>query len=294
VVIFKRKRNNAGKLRSYPGNLRGYKKRDEEQRLKLLEEQLQKQRAEEVVEHYAEQIKGLPVSFDSSMTAELIEKRRQELLEQLKNITLNKPELTQALKTLNIVKAPKIEEAISAKTQQITLAAEQQHQVVQLLEEQQLNLLKEEQLEKQLEETQQRQQFRITSLSLINDALGDLAHRISGVNQHHSSDAVNRARRLLEALNRARDDYNTALNQPNVTLSQASTAFKQTCRNLINDAKTQLADDLGWGDYLTNFFKKIANAVIWLGSFGQRSSFFPPVQPTSVIAIEQAEQRLEL
>ena len=277
---------------------------EEEQRLKQLEEQkLLKQNAEPVVQQYAEQIKALHVSFAGLMTEELIEKRKIELLQQLNGITFNKQDLTLALKTLNIVQAPKIEEALLAKTQEIDLAAQQQQSKALLEEqrvpklredEQQVQLLEEEQILKQFAETHERQQFITSSLSLIDGVLSELAEQISRVEQHHSSDAVNQATHLLEELRGARNDYYIALNRPNITISQASTAFKQTCRDLINDAKEQLENDLGWGDYLANLFRKIANAVIWLGSFGHRSSFFPLVQPTSIIELEQAEQRLEL
>ncbi|MCL9683988.1 hypothetical protein [Legionella maioricensis] len=290
------------------------KQLEEQQRIqKQLEEQRKLQEAQQVVNQYAEQIRAFPFQFDKSTTADLIEQQKQALIKQLEDIIRNKEDLTQALKTLNIGQSPKIQEAISTKTQAINLAAQQQLSVVRRheeeqqriqkqVEEQELERRREEQhVERLLEEEQlppseeiRRQQFMTTELIRIDAALSTLREQISRVDQHHSPEAFNKADRLLLQLQRARNNYSTALNQQDVIISQASSTFKETCARLIDDAKPLLERDLGWGDYLTNLLKTIANAIIWVGSFGQRSSFFPLIRSESILAIENVEQRLEL
>ncbi len=154
--------------------------------------------------------------------------------------------------------------------------------------------LSEEIKRRQSEGTLWHQQFRTTTLSRIDEVLGTLHQRISLVDQHHSQKAFNKATDLLRELNNARQEYHSALSEPGVIISQASNAFKAACTVLIEDAKPILENDLLWGEYLSNLLKIIANTVIWAGTCGQRNSFFTLARSESIVAVEEAEQRLEL
>ena len=171
---------------------------------------------------------------------------------------------------------------------------QRQLQLKEQEEQQRIQRQLEEQQRLPSEETRRHLQFITVEMSRIDNALNTLQQRISLVDQHHSTRAFNKATSLLQGLANVRDEYNTALNQPDVIIFQARTAFKEKCTVLIDDAKLLLENDLGWGDYLSNLLKTIVNAVIWMGSCGQKNSFFPLKRSESVVAIEEIEHRLEL
>ena len=100
-----------------------------------------------------------------------------------------------------------------------------------------------------------RQQHRATSLALIDDVLGTLRQSIRRVDQHNSPRAFNTATSLLSELENARNAYDRVLREHEVTIPQASCAFKEACSTLITDAKSILESDLGWGEYLANLLK---------------------------------------
>jgi len=71
----------------------------------------------------------------------------------------------------------------------------------------------------------------------------------------------------------------------------AQKIFITASKKAINKAKPVLERDLGLGDYLMNFLKIIANAVISLVSTNH--SFFKPTISKSVLAVEGLEEELE-
>ncbi|CEG56056.1 membrane-targeted effector domain-containing toxin [Legionella fallonii] len=161
-------------------------------------------------------------------------------------------------------------------------------------------LRKEEQLRKQkAEELQAEEQERARRQQIIgaaNDRLGkilnNLRERIGEIDQHHLAEAYDKSIELLEALEDAKSEYLQSLGDISVSSSVANRAFETRCTTLINRAKTVLERDLGWGDYLTNLLKSIANAIIRVASFGLSNSFFSLVRSESVVAAEETEIKL--
>ncbi len=132
------------------------------------------------------------------------------------------------------------------------------------------------------------------SLKQINTILNQLESKIGGVNQHQFVHAYDVAGILLNALKQARENYKIAtLTAPSMIEElRIRDEFKQACKTAIDQAQPVLARDLGWGDYLSNLFKMLANAVIWTVTFGQVNSFFTLEKSTSSVAVEEADQEL--
>ncbi|KTD43405.1 GNAT family N-acetyltransferase [Legionella quateirensis] len=130
------------------------------------------------------------------------------------------------------------------------------------------------------------------SMDKINEALDSLASRIGQVNQHQFPEAVEKAQKLLLALNTARQTYSEKIQDMDCNFEQIGRQFKQSCKAAIDAAKPVLARDLNWGEYLGNLMKSLANAVISLVSFGQVNTFFTPTKSKSETAVEQAETHI--
>lgn len=127
----------------------------------------------------------------------------------------------------------------------------------------------------------------------ITRILEGLAQKIGAVDQHHFKKAVDAGMRLLTGLQEARRNYLINLNTLEISIHKANTNFENTCNTLINKARPELERDLGWGTYLTNLLKTIANAVIWTASLGQANHFFKQEQSESIKAIEEAGASLK-
>lgn len=156
----------------------------------------------------------------------------------------------------------------------------------------------EEQLKREKEQPKEKQQNNISegklkeSLQKIDKILSELDSKIGKVDQHNFDKTHKVAATLLEELNTARNNYEMNLNGSQVTPEQAGATFKEECRTAINKAKPVLEKDLGWGDYLTNLLKTLANAVVWAVTLCKVNSFFPYARSQSVEAAEKAENEL--
>lgn len=166
---------------------------------------------------------------------------------------------------------------------------------------------REEQQRKQLEEKQRKPEPELESQSKqhqeetinnaikkIDDIIVGLTLKIDRVDQHQYKKAHDAANALLINLIAARDEYQKDLRENIMSQEVAGSKFKSACKEAIKDAKPVLEKDLGWGDYLTNLLKTLANAVVTVVTFGQYRGFFTYVRPESVKAVEKAEQDLEL
>ena len=97
-----------------------------------IEKREQEREAELVINSYERKIDTVSVQFKFLITAEQVNKQKENLFEQLNYITLTKSDLTDALKTLNISgQHPKIIEAISKKTKEINFAAQLQQSKIE-------------------------------------------------------------------------------------------------------------------------------------------------------------------
>ncbi|HAT7071554.1 TPA: hypothetical protein JAN90_01925 [Legionella pneumophila] len=130
------------------------------------------------------------------------------------------------------------------------------------------------------------------SLQKVDKILEELESKIGKVDQHNFGKAHRVASKLLTELKEARNNYESNLKESQVTTEQAGAAFNVECGKAINKAKPVLERDLGWGDYLKNLMRTLANAVVWTVTLGNVNSFFPYARAASVKAVEQTEQDL--
>ncbi|MBL7481205.1 GNAT family N-acetyltransferase [Legionella bononiensis] len=142
--------------------------------------------------------------------------------------------------------------------------------------------------EDELKSSQHKNRIKV-SMDKINEVLDTLVSRIGQVDQHHFPEAVEKAQKLLLALNTARDKYYEEILKVDCNLEQIGTQFKHSCKAAIDAAKPVLSRDLSWGEYLGNLMLSLANAVISVVSFGQINTFFTPAKSKSETAVEQAE-----
>ncbi|CEG57180.1 ankyrin repeat domain-containing protein [Legionella fallonii] len=155
----------------------------------------------------------------------------------------------------------------------------------------------EEPLEKPEDEALKEQQYQKLAkerISRIDLAIATLGSKIGQAEQHHFSEAINTATKLLDDLHAFRDEYHDALlNEPRVDMKIAGNRFNDSCTLAITNAKQVLERDLGWGDYLGNLLKALVNAVVWVFTVGNSNAFFPYKKAESLEAIEQEEQNLK-
>lgn len=119
----------------------------------------------------------------------------------------------------------------------------------------------------------------------IDSILGQLSEKINGIGTNFS-EAQSVANSLYKTLLDARNEYEKHLktgqySKGTIAFHKAGELFKTTCNNAIKAALPILERDLGWGDYLKNMFKNLANAVVFVSTLGQVSGFFPKVESES-------------
>lgn len=132
------------------------------------------------------------------------------------------------------------------------------------------------------------------ALDTVDIALHGLKSKIGEINQHQYDKAYAAAKVLLNQLQEARDQYAIDLKNPEIKHAEAGLKFKAACKLAIDEAKPVLEKDLGWGDYLKNLLKVIANAIVIGLTLGISSGFFTTKRSESAKAVEQAEKDLEL
>ncbi|HAT8179186.1 TPA: Dot/Icm secretion system substrate [Legionella pneumophila] len=132
------------------------------------------------------------------------------------------------------------------------------------------------------------------ALETVDQALEELKSKIGNVNQHKYDKAYEAAKTLLRQLQETRDQYAVDLKNPQTNLNEAGLKFKEACKLLIQDAKPILEKDLGWGDYLKNLLKVIVNTIVFGVTFGASQGFFATTRAKSAVAVEEAENDLEL
>jgi hypothetical protein len=85
-----------------------------------------------------------------------------------------------------------------------------------------------------------------------------------------------------------------------VLIKDAEIQFKRQCETAIRDAKPVLSRDLGWGDFLTNLLKEIANTFISVFTANPHA-LFTPARSASLehvaavaVSLELDENRLQI
>lgn len=125
----------------------------------------------------------------------------------------------------------------------------------------------------------------------IDEILATLRSKIEMVEQHVYPQAHAKATELLGKLTDARKQYADGLEQPSHDAIVLKQTFLENCLLAIDVAKPILERDLGWGDYLKNLFKSLANAVI--GIFSQNQTFFTIKRSGASEALEEAQHKLD-
>ena len=94
---------------------------------------------------------------------------------------------------------------------------------------------------------------------------------------------------LLEEIDLADKEYK---NHPSIRA--INTTYIQGCAQLINDLDTRrvLERDLNWGSFLTNLLKIIANAVLYVLTFGTTSGFFTLEKSRAITIVDEAKDEL--
>ncbi len=121
-------------------------------------------------------------------------------------------------------------------------------------------------------------------------------------NPNHNIKATAVAKRLNVQLAEAINIYITKKSIPTLNTDQielAKLVFLDTCTKVINNAKPLLEKELGWGDFITNLLKSLANVMICATNavtrtFGAKSQFtlFKPTPAPLVPEVEQVEKAL--
>ena len=117
---------------------------------------------------------------------------------------------------------------------------------------------------------------------------------------NHNENVLGIAERLNLQLVYVISTYINNKSNPAITKEQATTLFIDTITSAINGVKTLLEKELGWGDFLTNLLKSLANAVISAANaigrfFGAQSqlTLFTPTKAPFISEVEQIEQDIK-
>ncbi len=127
------------------------------------------------------------------------------------------------------------------------------------------------------------------TLDRIDGILIRLGDKIDGIGEH-SEEALIQAVTLHETLTSARDAYAAEL-KFGENVPEATQVFKETCAIAINSVMPTLETDLGWGEYLKNMLKSIANVFIaGAQKFGSSITFFNTNSKSSQAVAETGQE----
>ncbi|KTD57276.1 Dot/Icm T4SS effector Wip [Legionella shakespearei] len=129
-------------------------------------------------------------------------------------------------------------------------------------------------------------------LNKIDAIFAELQNRIGKENQHNNTEALDKAGKLITALQKARDKYEEQLKN-GIPYLKAGFQFKRKCEHAIEDVRTVLERDLGWGDFLTNLLKTLMNVVIQVFT-SNPNALFTANRSKAAVALDQMEVDLNL
>lgn len=167
----------------------------------------------------------------------------------------------------------------------------------ELAEREQARRVQEEQARRErtsLETAQEKQRNEINKIGIILSKLDkillDFLKKTETIGNNFS-EASNKSKELYNSLLEARNEYETDLRSGNFdTFSH----FKNKCSAAIQEALPTLERDLGWGDYLKNMLKKIANVVIYIGTLSMVHGLFKQTKSESSQAAIKLNEDLQL
>ncbi len=126
----------------------------------------------------------------------------------------------------------------------------------------------------------------------IERILDGLVEKIEGIGQNHPearSQAVNLHNTLMVGLNTLEEE----LKSGQKSRKEATDDFKELCSATIMSVMPALEKDLGWGEYLKNMLKSIANVFIaGVQKLGSNATFFNTSSKSSQ-AVDETGQELQ-
>jgi E3 ubiquitin-protein ligase LubX len=125
-------------------------------------------------------------------------------------------------------------------------------------------------------------------LARFDNALQTLQTKIGQVDQHYLPEAFTKAKELLAALQKARDEYVLEVKKPSFNEPKAAEDFLKKCKEKITEVKPVLARDLGWDEYLSNLWTLVSTT--FMSSFSSNPHGF--YKTRSLAAVEKAEEDL--
>lgn len=97
--------------------------------------------------------------------------------------------------------------------------------------------------------------------------------------------------KLTQQLNKHFETFKNAKGEDGALLV-TFTQFKTACTTDIKEARRALKGELGWGDYLLNLIKNIANVVVSIFSSANKSGFFSVAQTEAQTNVKQLKTDL--
>jgi hypothetical protein len=129
-------------------------------------------------------------------------------------------------------------------------------------------------------------------LNKIDAIFASLQNMVGKENYHNSKEALDKAGKLITDLQKARDTYEEQLKN-GVPYLKAGFQFKRKCEHAIEDVRTVLERDLGWGDFLTNLLKALMNAVIQIFT-SNPNALFTASRSKAGVTLDHMEVELNL
>ncbi|WP_304600422.1 hypothetical protein [Legionella bononiensis] len=132
----------------------------------------------------------------------------------------------------------------------------------------------------------------------INTTIGDFLKKIQLLEQdkHRTPKVLQEAQRLANTISLAANDYLESVKHYPESRGNARKLFINKCSDAIHKAKPILEKELGWGDYLTNLLKSLANALIHVSNYltGSKCNLFAYATTPLVTEFEELGENLQI
>ncbi|BCA96547.1 hypothetical protein TUM19329_29080 [Legionella antarctica] len=145
--------------------------------------------------------------------------------------------------------------------------------------------------EKAILKAEEIKEAKTLAIDKIDDILAVLLSKTINIG-NNLPEARTVAETLYTVLYDARTVYEGELNNGK-EITKAGDNFKNLCKDAIATAMPVLERDLGWGEYLKNMMKSLANAVIKGVTLGNVSNFFTQSKSEASKAFDEADQELQ-
>ncbi|KTD50920.1 hypothetical protein [Legionella quateirensis] len=131
----------------------------------------------------------------------------------------------------------------------------------------------------------------------LNSTIADCLNRIKLLehDKHINPKVLEEARRLANTLSMATNEYLQSITDYTENKGKPQKIFIDKCTDAIHKAKPLLEKELGWGDYLTNLLKTLANALIHVTNFltGSKCTLFTYATTPLVAEFEEVKESLK-